>query len=106
MSIGPKETTRHLKEIMKTLFPGVFRGALVMMDVQKVKFGQHCIFAALLEHNTWYQHIKNPERSHSEETSLTLFCMDSQVDWSLNKNLVLTHRAQSEKLQTKTRCSK
>ena len=38
----PKETTRHLKEIMKTLFPRVFRGALVMMDVQKVKFGQHC----------------------------------------------------------------
>ena len=22
-----------------------------MIDVQKVKFGQHCIFSALLEHN-------------------------------------------------------
>lgn len=51
-SMGPKETTRHLIERMKTLFPSAFRGAPVMMDVQKVKFGQHCIFAALLEHNT------------------------------------------------------
>ena len=32
--------------------------------------------------------------------------MDSQMDWSLNKNLVLTHRAQSEKLQTEKQCSK